>query len=57
MAEAEKVGDSLALANFCRDKILEDMVALREPADTLETLTGAQCWPFPSYGELLYGVK
>lgn len=57
MAEAETVGDSLELANFCRDKVLGAMEKLREPADTLETLTGAQRWPFPTYGELLFGVK
>jgi glutamine synthetase len=33
------------------------MDALRVPADGLETLTGAEYWPFPTYGELLFGVK
>ena len=34
-----------------------DMAALRRPADGLETLTAAEYWPFPTYGELLFGVK
>ena len=28
-----------------------------ELADELETLTGSEYWPFPTYGELMFGVK
>ena len=40
-----------------RDKILPKMEELRAIADEAETLTSGKCWPFPTYGELLFGVK
>ena len=43
-------------ANMIRDEILPRMAQLRAPADEAETLTPAKYWPFPTYGELLYGV-
>ena len=57
MKKSDSVSDSLELARFCRDSILPDMDALRRPADGLETLVAADYWPFPTYGELLFGVK
>ena len=57
LARAAGIGDSLKLACFCRDSILPAMTELREIADALETVTGAENWPFPTYGELLFGVK
>jgi len=58
-AEAKTAGiaDALELAKFYRSAVLPAMDALRVPADKLETLTGADYWPFPTYGELLFGVK
>ena len=32
------------------------MQELRETADELVTLTAKDCWPYPSYSELLYPV-
>lgn len=43
-------------AFYVRDEILPAMQALREPCDTMETLTDQSEWPFPTYGKLLYGV-
>lgn len=57
LARAAGIGDSLKLACFCRDSILPAMTELREIADALETVTGPESWPFPTYGELLFGVK
>jgi glutamine synthetase len=39
-----------------RDTMLPAMEALREACDAAETLTDKQCWPFPNYAELLFGV-
>ena len=39
-----------------RDKLLPAMDALRESCDKAETLTAKEDWPFPTYGELLFGV-
>ena len=40
-----------------RDKLLPKMCELRAAADVAETLTSAKYWPFPTYGDLLFGVK
>lgn len=42
---------------FIRDEILPVMSGLRAAADAAETLTAAKYWPFPTYGDLLFGVK
>ena len=40
-----------------RDEALPAMDALRAPADEAETLTAKTYWPFPTYGDLLFGVR
>ena len=40
-----------------RDTILSKMAALRAVADEAETVTSEDYWPFPTYGELLFGVR
>ena len=40
-----------------RDTVLSKMAALRTVADEAETLTAEKVWPFPTYGELLFGVR
>ena len=42
---------------FIRDEILPKMAALRAPCDAAEKLIPAAVWPFPTYGELMFGVK
>ena len=42
-------------AAFIRDEIIPAMSQLRAAADEAETPAG--CWPFPTYGDLLFGVK
>ena len=44
-------------AAFIRDELLPGMGALRAAADEAETQTAASYWPFPTYGDLLFGVK
>ena len=44
-------------AAFIRDEIIPAMSQLRATADEAETQTAAGCWPFPTYGDLLFGVK
>ena len=43
-------------AFFIRDELLGKMAALRALCDKAETLTAASYWPFPTYGDLLFGV-
>ena len=45
-----------AQAFFIRDELLGKMAALRALCDKAETLTAASYWPFPTYGDLLFGV-
>ena len=40
-----------------RDTLLGKMAALRAVADEAETMTSDKYWPFPTYGELLFGVR
>lgn len=40
-----------------RDVVLAKMAELRAVADEAETVTAEKYWPFPTYGELLFGVK
>ncbi len=41
----------------CRDTLLPLMSQLRALADEAETVTDERFWPFPTYGELLYGIR
>ncbi|MCR5796696.1 MAG: glutamine synthetase III [Eubacterium sp.] len=40
-----------------RDNLLPKMGELRAAVDEAETLVSAECWPYPSYGDLLFSVK
>ena len=40
-----------------RDTILQKMAELRVVCDEAETLTAEKYWPFPTYSDLLFGVK
>ena len=40
-----------------RDTVLHLMGELRLACDEAETLTAKSYWPFPTYADLLFGVK
>ena len=48
--------DITSQAFYIRDQLLEKMSALRAVCDQAETLTAESYWPFPTYGDLLFGV-
>ncbi len=50
-------GDTAAESVMIRDTVLGLMSELRLACDTAETLTAKSYWPFPSYADLLFGVK
>ena len=56
VAKLEGAGDVTAQACFVRDSILPAMEKLRTPCDEAETLVARKDWPYPTYGELLFGV-
>ena len=57
VAELKGISDVPRQSAFIRDTIIPRMTVLREAADEAETLTAATFWPFPTYGELLFGVR
>ncbi len=54
---AKSIASSVELADFYKDFILADMGALRASADEMETMSSSEKWPYPSYGDLLFGVR
>ena len=52
-----KMSDVRAESAAIRDEVLPLMGALREAADRAECLVGSKVWPFPSYCDLLFGVR
>lgn len=53
----EESGDYLKEATYYREEVLSRMEEARAIADEMELLVGRTYWPFPTYGELLFGVK
>ena len=49
--------NSVEIANNFRDIIIPLMEEIRVAVDEAETITCAEYWPYPSYGDLLFGVK
>ena len=54
---SKSVDDMVELAKFYKSTILDDMRELRIAVDEMETVSSAEAWPYPSYGELLFGVR
>ena len=48
--------DNLSQAMYYREKVFSLMGELRTIGDSMEQKTSAKYWPYPSYGELLFGV-
>ena len=49
-----KVNPASDVETIKTELILADMATIREAADALEALTDKNCWPFPTYADLLY---
>jgi len=49
--------DIISEGYMIRDTLLDAMSALREPCDEAELLVAKKYWPFPTYGDLLFGVR
>ncbi len=56
-SKLKTVEDIQEQANYIRDEILPKMSAVRVVADEAETMTDSKFWPFPTYGDLLFGVR
>ena len=53
----QSAGDIEEEAYMIRDVILSKMCELRVACDEAETMTAKKYWPFPTYSDLLFGVK
>ena len=57
LAKVTEECDPAKKAVFFHDSVLADMEKIRTAADSLELITPKDIWPFPTYGDLLYGVR
>ena len=57
LKEAAGIECSKKQATFYHDAVVADMEALRKAVDAAEALTGGKYLPYPTYGELLFGVN
>ena len=53
---AAQISDVIEEAAVIRDTVLPAMEDLRADCDAAELITAKDCWPFPTYSELLFGV-
>jgi glutamine synthetase len=56
LIEVNAIDDIFSTAEYYNKKVLPIMKEIRIAADTLETMTATESWPFPAYGELLFSV-
>ena len=49
-------GDALTIAAAYKDAVVPVMGALRKIADELESSVDSALWPYPTYGDLLFGI-
>lgn len=54
--KAQGLEDAYDTAHFYKFDVFEKMGELREVADKLEAIVGAEFWPLPTYGELLFSL-
>ncbi|MBR5178054.1 MAG: glutamine synthetase III [Lachnospiraceae bacterium] len=57
VADVTGAKDIIEESALIRDNVLPAMTELRVVCDEAETLTDRAHWPFPTYGELLFGVR
>ena len=53
---SEYNSDNLEYATYYRETVFAIMQELRAVGDSMETETAEKYWPYPSYGEMLFGV-
>jgi len=53
----KKIEDAQKLAEYYKDVIIPRMDKIRDSADKIEVMTDRNYWPYPSYADLLFGVR
>ncbi len=56
LEELKDYDNIIKTSEAIRDNVLPKMESLRDSVDEAETLSSEKCWPFPSYGKLLFSV-
>ncbi len=57
LLKKDEISDIQALADYMKDTVIPRMEEIRESADAIELLTDRDYWPYPSYADLLFGIK
>ena len=57
MERVDSISGVKEMALAYRTAVVPAMAALRATVDEAETQTAAGCWPYPTYGELLFSVR
>ena len=57
VADVAKMKDSKEGAIYCRDNVLPAMKRARVAADEIEKIVGREYWCYPTYGDLMLGVR
>ena len=56
LEELKDYDNIIKTSEAIRDDVLPKMESLRDSVDEAEMLSSEKCWPFPSYGKLLFSV-
>ena len=57
VSDTGSASDVITESYAIRDNVIPAMNAIRQAADEAETYVSKECWPLPSYGDLLFSVK
>ena len=57
LLKVKELNDTVSIAQFYRNTVFPAMLEMRADADKMEEKTGKGYWPFPSYSDLLFGVR
>ena len=57
LVDVANCDDIIEESRFVCDKLISKMNELRISSDEAEVITAKQYWPFPTYGDLLFGVR
>lgn len=57
LIKVKDITNPQAIADFYKEEVFAAMQELRAVGDEMEIATSSEYWPYPSYGELLFGVQ
>lgn len=55
--KTNSLGGNIEGAESYRDNVIPAMLELRAVADEMELVTAKKYWPFPTYGDILFGIN